>query len=300
MVLIQVLGVYLFTTTAAQVPNNGIPGLRRAPTIVDEVPVEQHVEQPAETPEVTNPPTSANGTANRPINMMSSQASGSPSQGRGTPNNGNGNGNPYDNNSHGHSVINHPVIIDGLLDLVPPIDQNQDQREQFHDATSQNNGGDNNNGSENGEDNNNNKNNNNGRDNNGLDDGSTNSIIDGGNGGPPGGLGCDLFPPPEGFWDIRNAAVPPIGSTLFGLLIHLIVYYFIYVCICTFFERKMWFAANDTTRAYLFQLLSHRNGYATSVWYYMLSHNITSFIDKTPLLLVNLLGIEMKPYPLVG
>ncbi|KAE8454458.1 hypothetical protein EG329_000081 [Mollisiaceae sp. DMI_Dod_QoI] len=114
--------------------------------------------------------------------------------------------------------------------------------------------------------------------------------------GPP----LPVIQGPEGFFDLRNVAQPPIISTIIALIVHLIVYYFIWVCYSCYDERKMWLAANESTRSFLFQLLQSRNRYSQSIFHFILSESIAARIDGLILMFVQLFGVQIKAYPLPG
>jgi hypothetical protein len=104
-------------------------------------------------------------------------------------------------------------------------------------------------------------------------------------------------PSQEGFFDILGARRPPIRGTLFTMLLHLVVYYFVYVCIMTYFERKMWISANDPARITTLELV--RAG-RDSLWYSLFGVGGAARFDSLVLAVVKLFGISLKPFPSAG
>ncbi|KAF8859790.1 hypothetical protein BDZ45DRAFT_672953 [Acephala macrosclerotiorum] len=137
-----------------------------------------------------------------------------------------------------------------------------------------------------------------------FDDGSNNSNGSNGRSGSPI-LGLEGPPEPvhtgpEGFFDIRNAPTPNICWTLLAFIIHLVVYYFIYLCYCSSQEHSIWWTANDLARTLLFQLFQQRNRYSLSFYHYVFSHHMATRIDRLTLVLVQLFGVQIQTYPLPG
>ena len=128
-----------------------------------------------------------------------------------------------------------------------------------------------------------------------------------GNGGPPSppgplnGDGFGDFPAATpGFWDIfAPRPLPSIKWTLGGMLLHLIVYYCVYLTIDTYFERNLWLAANDATRQWLHSIMGVR--YTDGILRKIISEAWATRIDRSLLYAVTKAGImELKTFPMPG
>jgi len=119
--------------------------------------------------------------------------------------------------------------------------------------------------------------------------------------GPPNGDGFgDLPAATPGFWDIfAPRPLPSIKWTLVGMLLHLVVYYCVYLTIDTYFERNLWLAANDATRQWLHSIMGVR--YTDGILRKIISEAWATRIDRSLLYAVTKAGImELKTFPMPG
>jgi hypothetical protein len=101
--------------------------------------------------------------------------------------------------------------------------------------------------------------------------------------------------------NLDPANEPHFLSTVFALIAHLIFYYGIYVCYCTYYERELWLSANAGTRALLTRLLFHRGGrHPRGILHWFLSEWMATRIDRLIISSVQLLGVQFKAFPMPG
>ncbi|KAL2062390.1 hypothetical protein VTL71DRAFT_6656 [Oculimacula yallundae] len=112
-------------------------------------------------------------------------------------------------------------------------------------------------------------------------------------------------PPPivtaePGFWDIfATRPLPGIWSTLLLLLLHLVVYYFVYISFSTYYERNLWLAANDATRAYLHSIMGLR--YTDGMLRKMFSESWAGGIDVSLVRILTYTGLfQVQAFKMAG
>jgi hypothetical protein len=92
---------------------------------------------------------------------------------------------------------------------------------------------------------------------------------------------------------------PPAAQTLFAFGLHLIFYYFLYVCYSNYCERQLWMSANDSARKLLVEILTLRNpdGRLAS---HFLSEEYVRTINRAVLWAFSLFKVEPQPWQIPG
>jgi len=93
---------------------------------------------------------------------------------------------------------------------------------------------------------------------------------------------------------------PNARQTLSSMLLHLIFYYFLWVCYDCYKEREIWRAANEASRLLLAEYLALRTRCGRSLASHLFSEAVVSRIDRIILATVSLFKVEIKAYPLPG
>jgi peptidoglycan hydrolase CwlO-like protein len=99
---------------------------------------------------------------------------------------------------------------------------------------------------------------------------------------------------------INPSNSPPVLATLFAFILHLIFYYFLYVCYENYCEQNKWISANETARKLVFDILALRGGDGRGLASHFLSEQVVRAIDRFVLTTFSLFKVEIKPWPIAG
>lgn len=93
---------------------------------------------------------------------------------------------------------------------------------------------------------------------------------------------------------------PNARQTISSMILHLIFYYFLWVCYDCYKEREIWRAANEASRLLLAEYLALRTRCGRSLASHLFSEVVVSRIDRIILATVSFFKVEIKAYPLPG
>jgi peptidoglycan hydrolase CwlO-like protein len=100
--------------------------------------------------------------------------------------------------------------------------------------------------------------------------------------------------------NINPSNSPPVLGTLFAFVLHLIFYYFLYVCYENYCERSKWISANETARKLAFDILALRGGDGRGLASHLFSEQVVRTIDRFVLTTVSLFKVETKAWQIPG
>jgi peptidoglycan hydrolase CwlO-like protein len=100
--------------------------------------------------------------------------------------------------------------------------------------------------------------------------------------------------------NINPSNSPPVFGTLFAFALHLIFYYFLYVCYENYCERSKWISANETARKLAFDILALRGGDGRGLASHFFSEQVVRTIDRFVLTTVSLFKVETKAWQIPG
>jgi hypothetical protein len=98
-----------------------------------------------------------------------------------------------------------------------------------------------------------------------------------------------------------NPNNPPNAlQTISAMILHLILYYFLWVCYSNCRERDLWIAANEATRVLLVDILALRSRAGRGLASHFFSEEVVRIIDRFILAAISLFNVEIKAYPIPG
>ncbi|KAH8772975.1 hypothetical protein BGZ57DRAFT_984089 [Hyaloscypha finlandica] len=100
--------------------------------------------------------------------------------------------------------------------------------------------------------------------------------------------------------NINPSNSPPVFRTLFAFALHLVFYYFLYVCYENYCERSKWISANETARKLAFDILALRGGDGRGLASHFFSEQVVRTIDRFVLTTVSLFKVETKAWQIPG
>ncbi|KAH8793757.1 hypothetical protein F5882DRAFT_483571 [Hyaloscypha sp. PMI_1271] len=100
--------------------------------------------------------------------------------------------------------------------------------------------------------------------------------------------------------NINPSNSPPVIRTLFAFALHLVFYYFLYVCYENYCERSKWISANETARKLAFDILALRGGDGRGLASHFFSEQVVRTIDRFVLTTVSLFKVETKAWQIPG
>lgn len=100
--------------------------------------------------------------------------------------------------------------------------------------------------------------------------------------------------------NIHRSNSPPVFETLFTFALHLIFYYFLYVCYEAYSEREMWRSANETTRRFMVDILALRDPNGRSLASHFFSEQVVRTMDRFVLTTASFFKIEPQPWQIPG
>jgi hypothetical protein len=107
--------------------------------------------------------------------------------------------------------------------------------------------------------------------------------------------------PQSNWWNANvDPKSPPPASTLFAFALHLIFYYFLYVCYQNYCEREIWISANEKARDLLFDILALRSQDGHGFASHLFSEKVVRIIDNFVLAAFSIFKVETKPWPIPG
>ncbi len=104
---------------------------------------------------------------------------------------------------------------------------------------------------------------------------------------------------PRSWWNVDPNNNPPAAQTLFWFALHLVFYYFLYVCYQNYCEREIWISANESARKLLVEVLALRNrdrGITSQIF----SEKAVRLIDHFILYAFSLFKVETQPWKIPG
>lgn len=108
------------------------------------------------------------------------------------------------------------------------------------------------------------------------------------------------FRQPSSNANINPSNSPPVFGTFFAFALHLIFYYFLYVCYENYCERSKWISANETARKLAFDILALRGGDGRGLASHLFSEQVVRTIDRFVLTTVSLFKVETKAWQIPG
>jgi hypothetical protein len=100
--------------------------------------------------------------------------------------------------------------------------------------------------------------------------------------------------------NINPSNSPPVFGTLFAFALHLVFYYFLYVCYENYCERSKWISANETARKLAFDILALRGGDGRGLASHFFSEQVVRTIDRFVLTTVSLFKVETTAWQIPG
>ena len=105
---------------------------------------------------------------------------------------------------------------------------------------------------------------------------------------------------PRSWWNIDPNNSPPAAQTLFWFALHLVFYYFLYVCYQNYCEREIWISANESARKLLVEVLALRNRDGRGFTSQIFSEKAVRLIDHYILYAFSLFKVETQPWQIPG
>ena len=105
---------------------------------------------------------------------------------------------------------------------------------------------------------------------------------------------------PRSWWNIDPNNNPPAAQTLFWFALHLVFYYFLYVCYQNYCEREIWISANESARKLLVEVLALRNRDGRGFTSQIFSEKAVRLIDHYILYAFSLFKVETQPWQIPG
>jgi hypothetical protein len=105
---------------------------------------------------------------------------------------------------------------------------------------------------------------------------------------------------PRSWWNADPNNNPPAAQTLFWFALHLVFYYFLYVCYQNYCEREIWISANESARKLLVEVLALRNRDGRGFTSQIFSEKAVRLIDHFILYAFSLFKVETQPWQIPG
>lgn len=105
---------------------------------------------------------------------------------------------------------------------------------------------------------------------------------------------------PRSWWNVDPNNNPPAAQTLFWFALHLVFYYFLYVCYRNYCEREIWISANESARKLLVEVLALRNRDGRGFTSQIFSEKAVRLIDHFILYAFSLFKVETQPWQIPG